>query len=208
MSSITARFFLVALTVAQAAKDSDSPVTRVVGLIEELKAKVEADGKAEQMIYDKYACWCETTSDRKATNIHTGMETIKSLGTTILELKSKVTSLSHDIHELTMEMNENQAAQDEATGIRQKENAAYSAAKAEMEQTLSALQRGIEALTGAGTKTALLQVKMDDSSLRRIAAGVNRAVDNLPIDRLLSKKQLKLIKQFPETLPSTMTKKH
>jgi len=194
MSSTIAGIFLVALTVADAAQDS--PVTRVVGLIEELKAKVEADGKAEQMIYDKYACWCETTSDRKATNIHTGMETIKSLGTTILELKSKVTSLSHDIHELTMEMNENQAAQDEATGIRQKENAAYSAAKAEMEQTLSALQRGIEALTGAGTKTALLQVKMDDSSLRRIAAGVNRAVDNLPIDRLLSKKQLKLIKQF------------
>merc|ERR1719235_2346884 len=121
MSSTIARIFLVALTVADAAKDS--PVTRVVGLIEELKAKVEADGKAEQMIYDKYACWCETTSDRKATNIHDGMESIKSLGTTILELKSKVTSLTNDIHKLTKEINENQAAQDEATGIRQKENA-------------------------------------------------------------------------------------
>jgi hypothetical protein len=165
-------------------------------LIEELKAKVEADGKAEQMIYDKYACWCETTSDRKATNIHDGMATIKSLGTTILELKSKVVSLSNDIHHLTMEMNENQAAQDEATGIRQKENAAYMAAKSEMESTISALQRGIEALSGAGTKTALLQVKTDESTLRRVAQGVDRAVDNLPLDKLLSKKQLKLIREF------------
>merc|ERR1719191_99772 len=174
MSSITARFFLVALSVARASKNSDSPVTRVVGLIEELKAKVEADGKSEQAIYDKYACWCETTSDRKATNIHEGTATIKTLGTTILELKSKVTSLANDIHKLTMEITENQAAQDEATGIRQKENAAYTSGKSEMETTLSALQRGIEALSGAGTKTALLQVKTDESTLRRVAQGVDR----------------------------------
>merc|ERR1719281_450566 len=113
MSSTIARIFLVALTLAEASQDS--PVTRVVGLIEELKAKVEADGKAEQMIYDKFACWCETTSSRKATNIHDGMATIKSLGTTILGLNSKVTSLANDIHHLTQEINENQAAQDEAT---------------------------------------------------------------------------------------------
>ena len=37
-----------------------------------LKAKIEADGKMEQQIYDKYACWCETTSARKANDIHTG----------------------------------------------------------------------------------------------------------------------------------------
>ena len=39
----------------------DSPVAKVVELIEELKAKIETDGAMEQKLYDKYACWCETT---------------------------------------------------------------------------------------------------------------------------------------------------
>jgi preprotein translocase subunit YajC len=61
-----------------------------------------------------------------------------------------------------LEINDNQQAQDEATGIRQKENAAYMAEKTEMETTLNALQRGIEVMSGAGTKTALLQTAPTD----------------------------------------------
>merc|ERR1719265_3053895 len=101
-----------------------SPVTKIVNLIKELKTKIIADGKAEQNMYNKYACWCETTSARKAKNIHDGIASIKELGNRVLELKSQVTSLSNDIHHLSKEIAENQAAQDEATGIRTKENTA------------------------------------------------------------------------------------
>ena len=34
-------------------------------LIEDLKAKIDADGATEQKIYDKFACWCESTTQRK-----------------------------------------------------------------------------------------------------------------------------------------------
>merc|ERR1719478_311731 len=78
-----------------------SPVTKVVELIEELKAKIEADGKMEQQIYDKYACWCETTSARKANDIHTAMSDIKSLSTKILELKGLVATRTSEIAQLT-----------------------------------------------------------------------------------------------------------
>ena len=46
----------------------ETPVTKVVELINEMKAKIEADGKAEQKVYDKFACWCEKhskTMDRR-----------------------------------------------------------------------------------------------------------------------------------------------
>ena len=39
---------------------------KVVTLIEDLKAKIDADGATEQKIYDKFACWCESTTQRKA----------------------------------------------------------------------------------------------------------------------------------------------
>merc|ERR1719199_2260830 len=125
----------VCLVGLSEANGTGGPVTKVVELIEELKAKIEADGKMEQKIYDKYACWCETTTARKASDIHQGMADIKSLGSKILSLKGKVATLSSEISELSKSMSDNRQAQDEATGIRQKENGEYMGEKAEMEQT-------------------------------------------------------------------------
>jgi len=189
-----ATVFILAVTIAGAAQ---GPVTKVVELIEELKAKIEADGKMEQTIYDKYACWCETTSARKANDIHTAMSDIKSLSTKILELKGLVATRTSEIAQDSLEINDNQQAQDEATGIRQKENAAYTAEKTEMETTLNALQRGIEVMSGAGTKTALLQTApADEMTLLTVAAGVHQAIKMLPNDHVISQKQLALVSNF------------
>merc|ERR1719201_1723244 len=70
------------------------------------------------------------------------------------------------------------------------------AEKTEMETTLSALQRAIEVLAGAGTKTAMLQTVASETLLS-VAKGVDKIVKKMPnIDKLLSPKQLKLIKEF------------
>merc|ERR1719247_3595604 len=187
---------MIAITVGVVLA-SASPVTKVVELIEELKAKIEADGKMEQQLYDKYACWCETTSARKANDIHTAMADIKSLGTKILELKGLVATRTSEIAQDSLDIASNQAAQDEATGIRQKANAAYLAEKTEMETTLNALQRAIEVLGGAGTKTALLQTApQDEMTLLAVAVGVHQVIKMLPNDHVISAKQLALVSNF------------
>jgi len=194
----TLAFFSILALSNAAATTTESPVTKIVGLITEMKDKIIADGKAEQMVYDKYACWCETTTARKAQDIHTAMSDIKSLGTKILEIKSQITSLSNDISHISKEMSENQAAQDEATALRTKENAAYSEQKAMMEQTLQSLQGAITVLSGAGTKTGLLQAKPTKEAvliqLRHVAEVLNHPAPSL--DRLLTPKQLRLIRTF------------
>merc|ERR1712100_257511 len=82
-------------------------------------------------------------------------------------------------------------------GIRQKENAAYTAEKTEMETTLNALQRGIEVMSGAGTKTALLQTApADEMTLLTVAAGEHQAIKMLPNDHVISNKQLALVSSF------------
>merc|ERR1719421_1198044 len=66
------------------------------------------------------------------------------------------------------------------------------------EETLTALQGAITVLTGAGTKTGLLQSQPHISreaallQLHRVAAVIKAK----PIDRLLTPKQLKLIRTF------------
>merc|ERR1719163_1099434 len=135
-------------------------------------------------MYDKYACWCETTTARKASDIHQGMANIKSLGSKILSLKGKVATLSSEISELSKAISDNRQAQDEATGIRQKENGEYMSEKAEMEQTLGALEKAITVLSGAGTKTALLQMSRprDAFKVLNAASVVHEAVARLPIN--------------------------
>merc|ERR1719399_920858 len=149
-------------------------------------------------MYDKYACWCETTTARKAGDIHQGMADIKSLGSKILSLKGKVATLSSEISELSKGLKDSQQAQDEATGIRQKENGEYSSEKAEMEQTLGALEKAITVLSGAGTKTALLQMSRPRDALKILSAAsvVHEAVAHLPTNHNLSGEQMALLTMF------------
>jgi hypothetical protein len=53
--------FLCISTVGSVSTVQGSPVEKVVNLLTTLKAQTESDSKAEQQIYDKYACWCEKT---------------------------------------------------------------------------------------------------------------------------------------------------
>merc|ERR1719387_3134733 len=139
-----------------------------------------------------------TTSARKANDIHQAMTDIKVLSSKILETKGLVQTRVNEIKELTGDIMENQKELDEATAIRQKENSAYMENKAEMEQTLGALERAIKTLSGAGTKTALLQMSKpsDELSLLSTAAAVHEAVTALPSGHQLSSEQLSAIQAF------------
>merc|ERR1719375_2527510 len=148
---------LLAVGVHPAGASNQSPISRVVELIQELKAKVEADGKAEQKTYDKFACWCEKTLARKAAAIDEAKETIDKTQREIIELKGKLGELGATIKQLEKEIAENEEARKEATEIRDKENADYETEKIESEQCIGALESAIKVLTGAGTKKFLLQ---------------------------------------------------
>merc|ERR1719238_861688 len=149
-------------------------------------------------MYDKYACWCETTTARKAQDIHQAMADIKALSSKVLENKGLVATRAAEISSLSRDIANTQKAMDEANAIRQKDNTAFMGEKAEMEQTLNALQRAIETLTGAGTRTGLLQMNRpkDELTLLRTAAVVHEAVKKLPLEHKLTAKQLSMLSAF------------
>jgi len=177
------------------ATSTRNPVGKVVELIKELQSKITADGKVEQKIYDKYACWCENMSARKANAIHQAHADIKSLSTSILELKGLVATRASEVTQLSREIRENQESQDTATAIRQKENTAYQGHKAEMEQTLNALERGIKTLMGAGT--GLLQTApQKDMEMLKLGEQVHTAMTRMPANHQLSPAQMSALMTF------------
>merc|ERR1719409_1328257 len=166
-----------------------SPVEKVVELIEELKTKIETDGAMEQKLYDKYACWCETTTARKADAIDDGKALIGKTTTSILTLKGAIAVLASEIAELEASIAEANEAMAKATKIREKENSDYQEEKAYMETTLSSLHAAIEVLGGAGTKKMMLL---------KAASMVRTAILDSPKLDALSADKLRLMKTFFE----------
>merc|ERR1719453_652175 len=149
-----------------------SPVEKVVELINELKAKIEADGAIEQKTYDKFACWCEKTTKRKANNIDAGKKTIGTTTTLILTLKGGIATLASEIAEHEADIAENNEQMKKFTAIREKENSDYQQDKAYMETALGSLHSAIQVLGGAGTG--------GDLGLLSVAAKVRSAVLDSP----------------------------
>jgi len=136
---------------------SESPITKVVTLLKELKGRIDADEKTEQTVYNKYACWCETTTARKSEAIHQARDDIGADGAKVLELKAKIAVLTSEIEKATEDIGESEKSLAGLTRIRKTNHENYMAVKAESEQAIEALNNAVKVLAGAGTKHVLLQ---------------------------------------------------
>jgi len=185
------RASLVGLAALHSSATS-SPVEKVVQLLTDLKKGIEEDGGAEQQVYDKFACWCEKTTGRKAGAIVDANNQIRSLGQQILSLKGKVATLGSEIEELSAGIKKNEAAQEEATNVRTRENSDFMAESAEQKQAIAALQSAIKTLVAATNPIA------KDASLLQSSASqtaVKKAIAALPSTVGLSRKQMALLSE-------------
>jgi chromosome segregation ATPase len=171
-----------------------SPVERIVKLLTTLKEKSVGDGKAEQQIYDKYACWCETTSKRKANDIVQAQEDMRALGQRILKLKGKVATRTAEIAELTENIEDNEAQQEQLTSVRQKQNAAWAEESEEVKQALAALQDAIKVLADATTPKGAALVQ--ENVQLRAKYAVSAVLDKLPSKIGLPPSRMALLSEF------------
>jgi len=173
-----------------------SPIARVVGLIIELKAGVEKDGKTEQQEYDKYACWCENTLARKAKAINQAKDLIEKLGKEILGLKGDLGSHGAEVQQLTKDIGDNKKSTQEANEVRDKENAAFEAAKNENEQCMGALEQAIKIMTGAGTGKKGFLETMQEAQVLSVVGGVAKVLDTPLATSSLSEGDIKTVQDF------------
>merc|ERR1719160_221251 len=103
--------FAALLLLGAVAPGACSPLEKVVELLTDLKTRIVTDGEIEQKAYDKYACWCENTSKRKADAIVQAKADLRALGQEILKLKGVVAVRTAEIAELKAEMKANMKSQ-------------------------------------------------------------------------------------------------
>merc|ERR1719160_2288526 len=176
-TSVVLMLFGVASATRAELVTKDTPVTKVVELIQEMKAKIEADGKAEQKVYDKFACWCEKTTARKAGSIEEAKASIEELTQKVLNLKGKTATMKAEVAQLEKDIAGNIDGANEATGIREKETADYDQQRSDLEQAIGALERAIGILTGAGGAAASA---LQEAEILSVAGGVKGALRLIP----------------------------
>jgi len=199
-SALFAMALVLGLSTAVASDARDeSPVERIVNLLKTVKETSVNDGKAEQQIYDKYACWCETTSKRKASDIDQAREDLRSLGQRILKLKGKVATRTAEIADLTTNIDSNVAEQEELTAVRQKQNGAWAASSAEVKQALAALQEAIKVLAGATTLTQGETTLIQENAHLRCKFAINSVLDKLPSKIGLPPARMALLSEFTQS---------
>ena len=198
---------VVTALVLVVAAEQANPVERVVQLIEGLKAKIVADGTAEQQVYDKYACWCEKTTARKAAAIENAKTLIDELSKSILELKGRLGSYVPEIQNLEKNIAETKEMIASAEERRKKENEEYLKKKAALELGLANLEKAIKVLAEATVDATPNLLKPDanrdaqaETKLLTVMAGVRSAVRNYgkfgATDRTVNKDDLKTVKSF------------
>jgi uncharacterized small protein (DUF1192 family) len=152
MGIITLAFACVAsaslLTDAAASLDlKERPVAKVIKMLEKMQEELTKEKEADQELYDKLTCWCETNGKDKTAAIAKANSMIEGLGSDIEGYTSKTAELEEQIASLKDEIAKNDAALRKADAMRQKDLAEFNADEKDMLQSIQALGNAITVLS-------------------------------------------------------------
>jgi len=185
------------LNAAHAATLQGTPMEKVVQILAEVKAKVEKDGKAEQVSYDKYACWCEDTLGSKASDISGAKTEIEETQDLIIKTKAELGSHTASVAQLKKQIAANVASEREATEMRNKAHGEYAEERSESENCIGALEAAVKVLTGAGAKKGFLET-LQEAHILGVVAGIKDVLKTSEVTKKFSSDEIATVEKFAE----------
>merc|ERR1719456_1009151 len=130
-----------------------NPVTKVVKLLEEMKAQVEKEAEEDKEMYEKMDCWCETNEKEKTKAVEIAEQRIDQYTSTIEEGTAHIAKLETEIAKLEEDIQANVDALQQAEEMRNKEHDEFLVETGDMSDALKALKEAVAVLA----KVQLLQ---------------------------------------------------
>jgi len=134
------------MLVAGASGSAADPIGQVIAMCQDLSAKVQADGEAQQKAYEEYFEWCDDSSKEKANEIVTLTSQKGKLEASINELTSEAEVCDTKIGDLISAIAQNSKDLDAATKIRGEENDIFVKNEAELEDVVATLGKAMGVL--------------------------------------------------------------
>jgi len=150
--------FLLSLAVAanaaaerEASMTAVNPIRKVVTMLQTLKAKVEGEGEKERELHEKYMCYCKGAGGTLAKSIADAQTRAPELTASIEAGNGQMAQLKEDLKNHQNDRAAAKTAMAEATGLREKENAAFKTVESETSTNIAGIQKAIAAIEkGAG----------------------------------------------------------
>merc|ERR1719265_2796333 len=146
------------LGFAAGTESGANPIRKVVTLMQNMQKEIEAEGAKEKAMFDKFMCYCSGGTDGLKKAIADSAATIEEVTAKLKSEEAEKAQIAQDLDGHKKDREGAKADIAEATMLREKENAAYTAEKADSETNIAAMAKAIPALEKGMGGAALLQV--------------------------------------------------
>merc|ERR1719171_135794 len=111
------------MLVAAAATEElhKNPIRKVVSMLQDMSKSVEAEGKKEKELFDKFMCYCSNGASELDTAIATGAASVDSLTSQIEEETALKSQLAQELVQHKADREAAEATIKESTAMREKE---------------------------------------------------------------------------------------
>jgi len=166
-------------------KVTANPIRRVVTMLQMMTNKIEAEGKKEEELFEKFMCYCKSGKGDLEQAVQDAETKIPKLEASITELGAKIGQLVADIDKAKADRVDAKKAVAEATSLREKEAAAYPKSSSDMKTNLAAMAKAISAIS-KGMGGAFLQTT-NANVLRKLSVDIDMSsVDRDVLSSFLS----------------------
>jgi septal ring factor EnvC (AmiA/AmiB activator) len=152
-------------------KDTANPIRKVVTLLQQMAKKIEKEADEEKELYDKFMCYCKNGATDLTAAISDSQAQVPAVQSDIEESQSNSAKLKQDLKRHQVDRIAAEAAISEATALREKEHAAYTAESTELKTYVSSLAGAIPAIEAGMASTGLLQARAAQVAQLRRAVG-------------------------------------
>ena len=144
-------------------KGKDTPVTRVVKLLENMKKTLSKEMEEDENLYDKLACWCNNGKYEKKASISAAQEKIEELENNIEEFTARSKELKTRIQELEEGVAADKKGLAEATKIREKQLQEFQGTETDSIQAIENLKAALIVLGKHHGAAFFAQLKPESS---------------------------------------------
>jgi len=170
---VRALFVFAALPLCAA--ERANPIRKVVTMLQNMQAKVEAEGKKETELFEKFMCYCKTGTSDLSKSIDDAGTKMPQVASDIESSEALLTQTKQDLKKAQTDRSAAKTAMEEATAIREKEAAAFAKVSTDLNTNLAAIKKALGAIEkSAGA--AFLQSSAA-SVLRSIVETDNKMLD-------------------------------
>merc|ERR1719299_100568 len=150
-----------------------NPLGKVIQLMDDLAAKVTAEGEAEAKAFKEYFAWCDDAAANLHNEIKVGNNKQEDLEAAISKGKADIEASTAKIEDLSAAISADEADLKEATAVREKEVATFEASESELVDAIDTLERAVGILQKEMSKNPASLAQVDTSNVNTLVKSLS-----------------------------------